>query len=168
MRYERMVPLGLHRQTLAVARERGERQLPSAEDIGHRAVAGLEGSIDLDRVPALGVADVPDLDVVVLAPEKRNRIEALAAAEDVTRRRLALALSDDPVLDADSRARVRIRPPRDVASGEDARRAGFEVLVDGDAPIQRKPGLLGQRRRGPDAGADDDEVGVERGAAAER
>ena len=54
----------------------------------------------LDVVPRGGMADVVHRDVVVLAPEKRHRGIALAAAEQVTRSRLASPLDDDPVLDA--------------------------------------------------------------------
>ena len=102
--------------------------------------ASSEPSISI-RVPLLRVADVVDGDVVVLAPEERHGVEALAPAEDVARRRLALAFGDHPVLDADPIARVRIGPARDVAGGEDAGRAGLEVLVDGDAAVDREAGL---------------------------
>ena len=51
-------------------------------------------------VPLLGVADVAQRHVVVLAPEERHGVEALAAAEHVARGDLALPLGDDPVLDA--------------------------------------------------------------------
>src|SRR5262245_13553336 len=99
-----MLPFGLDRKALAVARDRGERQRPAAQVVRHRAVARIEGAVDANGVPALGVTDVLDRDVVVLAPEERNGIEALAPAEDVARRDLALALGNDPVFDADLRA----------------------------------------------------------------
>ena len=99
----------------------------------------VERTVDLDGVPSLGVADVLDRDVVVLAPEKRNRVEPLAIAEHVPSGHLTLALGDDPVFDADSRAGVGIGPSSDVAGGEHARRAGLEILVDGDAAIDASP-----------------------------
>ena len=80
-------------------------------------------------VPVLGVADIIDRDVIMLAPEERHGVELLAAAEHVQRRGLALALGHDPVFDADALAAMRIGPARDVAGGEDFRRAGLEIVV---------------------------------------
>ena len=67
---------------------------------------------------------------------------------------LALALRDDPVLDADRLAAVRVGPARDVARGEDAGRAG---LADTRRPSRRDrsrgrpsrpaPGAAARRRR---------------------
>ncbi len=61
-----------------------------------------------------------------------------------------------------------VGPARDVAGGEDARHARFQVLVHRDAAVHRQSGLFRDRHRRPDADAHDDEVAVERGAAAER
>ena len=52
----------------------------------------------------------------------------------------------------------------DVAGGEDARGAGLEVLVDEDAVVDPEPGRLDQAGARGDADADDDEVGLDRGA----
>src|SRR5262249_42778245 len=95
-------PLRFRREAFAIARDRGERQRAAAQDVRHGAIARVERAVDLDGIPFLGVADVFDLDVVVLAPEERDGIELLAAAEHVARRDLPLAFSDHPVLDADS------------------------------------------------------------------
>src|SRR5262245_4810655 len=102
-------PLGFHRQTLAIARDRDERQFPTGEEVGHRAISSVERAVNPNGVPALGMTDVLDRHVVVLAPEERDRIEALAPAEHVARRHLTLAFGDDPMLDADLRTRMRIR-----------------------------------------------------------
>ena len=104
----------------------------------------------------------------MLAPEERHRVERFAAPEHVARRDLPLALRDHPVLDADALARVRIGPSGDVAGGKDACGAGLEELVDDDASVERQAGLLGERRRRTHADAHDDEVGVDRSAAAQR
>ena len=72
------------------------------------------------------------------------------------------------MFDADALAGVRVGPPRDVAGREDARRAGLEVLVHGDAAVDRQARLLGQADRRPHADAQDDEVGLERRAVAQR
>src|SRR5262249_12866688 len=90
-------PLGFLREALAIASDRDERQLPAAEHVRHRAVAGIQAALNLNRVPALGVADVLDRDVVVLTPEKRNSVEAFATAQHVACRDLTLPLRDHPV-----------------------------------------------------------------------
>src|SRR5262249_48129735 len=95
-------PFRSRREAFAIARDRRQRQRAAAEDARHRAIARVERAVDLDGIPFFGVADVFDLDVVVLAPEERDGIELLAAAEHVERRHLSLAFSDHPVLDADS------------------------------------------------------------------
>ena len=109
----------------------------------------------------LRVADVVDRHVVVLAPEEGHGVESVTLAQDVSRRRLALTLRHDPVLDPDALAGVRIRPARDVAGGKDAGSAGLEPLVHQDPAVDREAGLLRQLDVGPDADAGHHEVGRE-------
>ena len=66
------------------------------------------------------MADVVDRDVVMLAPEKRDGVEAFAMSQHVARGDLALALSDDPVFDADPLAGPPIGPARDVSRRENS------------------------------------------------
>src|SRR4029077_3258209 len=94
--------------------------------VAQQAVLGRDVAFDRDFVPTLGMTDIVDRDVVVLAPEERHRDERLAMAEHVARRGLALSFGDHPVLDANGRSAVRVRPARDVSGREDAGRAGFE------------------------------------------
>ena len=68
--------LGL--ETLAIPRDRRDRQPAIAARVGDRTVARFECAVDLHRVPLLGVADIVDRDVVMLAPEKRNGVEPFA------------------------------------------------------------------------------------------
>jgi hypothetical protein len=56
-----------------------------------------------------------------------------------------LPFGHDPVLDADVVASEPVGPTRDVAGGEDARNARFEIRVHADAAIQGKPRLFSQR-----------------------
>ena len=63
---------------------------------------------------------------------------------------------------------MRIGPARDIAGGVDPGNAGFEIGVDGDAAIERKAGLLGQRQPRPHADADHDQIGLQHAAAFER
>jgi hypothetical protein len=104
----------------------------------------------------------------VLAPEERHGVESLVRAQHVASGNLALPLGNDPVLDANAFARIRIGPPRDVARGKNAGHARLQVLVHGDAVIHRQSGLFRNRQGGCDADPHDNEVAVERDAAAER
>ena len=63
---------------------------------------------------------------------------------------------------------MRIGPARDIAGGVDAGNAGFEIRVHGDAAIERKAGLFGQRQPRPHADADDHHIGLQHAAALER
>src|SRR5262249_5479305 len=101
---------------------------------------------------------------VMLAPEERYCIEALAIAEHVSGRSLSQSLGDDKVLDTDAVAGMRVRPPRDVARGENARRAGLEILVDDDPAIDGQSGFLRKTDHWPHADAEDKEVGGDRRA----
>src|SRR4029077_21031626 len=100
-------------------------------------------------VPGLGVADIIDRHVVMLAPEERHRREGLASAQHAERGGLALALGDHPMLDADGAAGVRIGPARDVARGEDPGYAGLEIAVDGDAAVELEPRRFRELRPRP-------------------
>ena len=72
----------------------------------------------------------------MLAPEERHGVEGLTLAEDIFRGCLALTLGHDPMSDTDFFVGVEIRPASDVPGGEDAGRAGLEVLVDGNSAIR--------------------------------
>src|SRR5207245_9259889 len=111
------------------------------------------------------VTDVSDRHVVVLAPEKRYGVEALATSQHIARGDLALALGDDPVLYANALARVRIRPSGHIAGGEDPRCTCFEEFIHGDASIDRESRALGDRSRRPDANTHHHEIGIDRAAA---
>ena len=151
---------------LATSRiDRGGGERASAELVAHQAVLAGDVAVDRELVPFLGVTDIVDRDVVVLAPEERHGVELLAQAQHVERRGLSLALGDHPVLDADRLAAVRVGPARDVAGGEDGRRAGLQKRVDRDPAIDREPRLLGELEPRPHAHAHDHEIGLERAAA---
>src|SRR3989442_11516991 len=117
-------------EAFAIAKYRGDGELLVAATVDDRAIVIFEAPVDVDRVAGLGVADIVDCDVVMLAPEEGDRIESLAAAEDIARCSLSLAFGDDTMLDADALAGMWIGPPGDVAGSEHTRGAGLEVLVD--------------------------------------
>ena len=84
---------------MTVAEDRGHRQHLAITTIAHQAVARFDVAFNVEIVPFLGMPDVIDRHVVVLAPEERNLGKPLPLAEHVARRRLALALGDHLVLD---------------------------------------------------------------------
>jgi hypothetical protein len=83
----------------------------------------------------LGVTDIIDRNVVVLAPEERHRLELLPVAEHVQGRDLALTFGDDPMFDADGLSAMRVGPARDVTGGKYARRAGFQEGIHHDTTL---------------------------------
>ena len=110
--------------------------------VRHGTIARIEAPIDLDSLPLLGVAHVIDSHVVVLTPEEWNSVKLFATAKNILGCYLSLALSNHPVLDANSLAGVRIGPAGDIAGSEDSGHAGFEVFVDFDTTIDRESSLF--------------------------
>src|SRR5262245_40745138 len=103
----------------------------------------------------------------MLAPKEGHGCELLAKAEHVERRRLALALGDHPVLDPDRLARMRIGPARDVAGGEDPRRAGLEIRIDRHTAIDREACGFCEREPRTHADTGDNEIRIEHAATLE-
>jgi hypothetical protein len=73
---------------------------------------------------------------------------------------LALALCDDPMLDTDSFAGVRVGPTSDVSCSKDARRAGLEVLVGYNSTVHRQFGLFCERNGRTYTNTKHEEIGV--------
>src|SRR4030088_49656 len=105
----------LHRQFLLeavdVAVDRGDGEHLAIAAIAHHAIARLDVAVYLERVPLLGMTDIVDRQVVMLAPEERNIGKALAPPQYIARDSLTLALGDDPVFDPELFPAVAIRPP---------------------------------------------------------
>src|SRR6201995_4075731 len=97
------LPALLHRQLRLqagdVTIDRGDRQHAALALVAQQAVPLHDVAVDIDLVPGLGVADIIDRHVVMLAPEERHRVERLARAQHVARRGLALAFRHHPMLD---------------------------------------------------------------------
>src|SRR5262249_5253327 len=149
--------LGL--EALAIAEDTGHRAHATAIAIAHDGIASLEIPVDFDRVPALGVADVVDRDVIMLAPEEWHVGKGRAVARDRAGAGLALPLGDDPMLDPDEAATARVRPSRGIADRIDARGRRLEMSIDDDTVVNPESGLFGERNRRSHADARDDEVG---------
>src|SRR5687767_1401159 len=92
-----------------IAPNRYRRESAPSEPIADRRIARGKIAVDDDVIPALRVSDVVDHEVVVLAPEERNCVEALMRPQDVASCRLALTLRGDPVLDTNALPRDRVR-----------------------------------------------------------
>src|SRR6185312_5562984 len=88
-------------QAVPVATDRRHGELPVIAPEGHCAVACGRIGFNFEPVPLLGMADIGDGRVVVLAPEERHRVEASSSAEHVGCGDAALTLRDNPVFNAD-------------------------------------------------------------------
>ena len=118
-----------------IAEDRGDRERAPAAPHAHETILAGDVAFDNELVPLLGMADIGDRNVVMLAPEERNRVEGLMAPEHVERGGLSLSFRHDPMLDANGLATKPVRPARNVAGGENSRRARLEKRVDGDAAV---------------------------------
>src|SRR6202047_2391996 len=158
---DRFFELNFGGEAVAITPDRQHRQFAAALLVRHRAVLRRKASVDLDAVPLRGVPDIVELQIVLLGPEERHRVEALARPEHVAGRRLALPFGDGPMLDADRLACQPVGPSGDIAGGPDTGDARLEIRVDSDAAVNSNPGFLGKRGLRPDPDPDDDEVGIE-------
>src|SRR5690348_7879770 len=75
--------LGL--EALLVAENRSNRQRLSAALIVQHAILTRDVAVHGDVVPFLGMPDIVDRDVVVLAPEERHRVVSQAHPKHVER-----------------------------------------------------------------------------------
>ena len=148
-----------------IAKDRGDRERASRATHAHKAVFAGDVAFDGEIVPLLGMADVVDWNVVVLAPEEGNRIERLAQTQHVEGRRLSLSFRHDPMLDANGLAREAIRPARDVAGGEDSGRARFEKRVDDKSAVDLEASRLCEAQARTHAEPGDDEIGLKDASA---
>src|SRR5580700_2127646 len=87
--------LGLEACEIAV--DRGDRQQLALASVAQQAIAPGDVAVDGDLVPFLGMADIVDRHVVMLAPEEGYRRKRLTLPQHVARRGLSLALGDHPV-----------------------------------------------------------------------
>ena len=85
-------------EVLEVAVDRGNCQHGAVASIAHQAIAPLYVALDLELVPLLGMTDIVDWHVIMLAPEERDVGKSLALSEDILRYGLTLALGNDPML----------------------------------------------------------------------
>src|ERR1700730_13433337 len=134
---DRFLELDFGGEAGAITPDRQHRQFAAALSVSHRAVLRRKASIDLNPAPFRGVPDIVELQTVLLGPEERHRVEALARPEHVAGSCLAPPFGDDPVLDADGLASQPVGPSGDIAGGPDAGDARLEIRVDGPAVGER-------------------------------
>src|SRR6202047_2678735 len=158
---DRFFELNFGGEAVAITPDRQHRQFAAALPVSHRAVLRCKASVDLDAVPFRSVPDIEELQIVLLGPEERRRIETFVGAEHVAGSRLALPFGDDPGLDADRLASQPVGPPGDIAGGPDTGDTRLEMRVDVDTAVNSNPGFLGERGLWPHPDPDDDQVGIE-------
>src|SRR5690348_2819858 len=98
---DRLFELDLADEAITIAPDRQNRQLAAGMPVSHGAVLRLESAVYVDPIPLPGATDIVEQQIMLLGPEEWNSVEALARAEHVAGRRLALAFGDNPMLDAD-------------------------------------------------------------------
>jgi len=91
--------LGL--QAFKVAEDRSNSTHSAIALEAEDAVFAHDVAFNHDLVPCLRMTHIVDWNIVVLAPEKRHSGEGYGVAQHIESRGLALALGDDPVLNAD-------------------------------------------------------------------
>src|SRR6195952_285649 len=143
-----------------VAIDRSNREHAALAPVFQQTVPARNIAFDGNLVPLLGVADIVDRHIVVLAPEKRCRVEGLALSQHVARGGLALAFGHHPMLDPDALPGMWIGPTRDIARGIDSRDAGFEERVHSNAAVDLEPCLFRQAEARTHADADDHDIGL--------
>src|SRR5437899_10647099 len=107
-------------QILQIATNTRDSREFAGRSENHGSVFGFQIAGNIRASFAAAVADVADVQIEMVTPEKRRHNEGLTRANNVARSGLALPLRDDPVLHPHA-PRARIGPARDVASGKYSR-----------------------------------------------
>src|SRR3984893_8885845 len=79
---DRFFELNFGGEAVAITPDRQHRQFAAALPISHRAVLRCKASVDLDAVPFRSVPDIGELQIVLLGPEERHRVEAFVGAAE--------------------------------------------------------------------------------------
>src|SRR5665811_914569 len=139
--------LGL--QACEIAEYRSDGEHPPLAFVFQQAILRLDIAVDRNLIPLLGVTNIINWHVVVLAPEERHRIEFLALTQHAERGDLSLALRDHPMFHADIFAGIRVGPARNIARSIDSGDARFEKGIHQDTAIDREAGPFGQCQTWP-------------------
>src|SRR5262245_18525157 len=104
---------------------------------------------------------VEDGNVVMHAPEERDSGEFYCSTQHVERRCLALTLRNNPVLDANILAGMRIRPAGDIAGGKNVLNTRLKIAVHQHTAIKRQAGCLGKLSARANSDPDHHKVGLQ-------
>src|SRR5437764_11897049 len=110
---------------------------PDARDSGelvarsenHGDIFGFQIAGYTRAIVTVAVTDIMHMEIEMVAPEKWWHYEGFVRAKHISGGSLALALCDDPVLDANAPC-ARIGPPGDVAGRENARYVRLQTFID--------------------------------------
>src|SRR5262249_9621407 len=106
------IPLLFHFQLgfeiLKIAVDRSNRKHTSIALVAQQAILPRNVAFDRQLVPLLGMTAVDDRNVVMHAPEERDSGEFYSSTQHVERCGLAMTLRNNPVLDANILAGMRI------------------------------------------------------------
>src|SRR6185312_3614119 len=150
-----------------VSRNRRGSECFAAGAVAYRPVPRVEVAVDLNRIPFFGMTCIADFLVVVAAPEKGDGIELYPLTQNVLCGDLALPLRNNPVLDTNGLAGMRIGPPRNVSRSKDAWDACFEIFVHRDSTVHSQTGRLGKLHQRTHPNSRNDQIGFERSSVAE-
>src|SRR5579872_1868958 len=89
---------------------------------------------------------IGNLNIVMLAPEKRHVAKRAPDSQHCARDRLSLTFRQNPVLNSYVFAGDRVRISRDVPGCEYILSAGAQTLIHHDAIVNSYAGVFGQRR----------------------
>src|ERR1700730_15782293 len=151
-----------------VAIDRSDGEYAALQLVFQQAIPVRDVAFDGYLVPPLGMTDIIDRHIVVLAPEERYRVEDLSLSQHIARSGLALAFRHHPMLDPDVLLGMWIGPARYITHGVDSGDAGFEEPVHRNAAVDFEARLFCQADARPYADADDHEFGLQHAAALER
>ena len=101
-------------------------------------VAARYAAFNCNFIPILGVADIVDRYVVVLAPKERNSRKLLTMSHHIQCSGPPLTLRRNPMIDPNVSASMRIWPGRNVSGGKHTACTGLETGIYDDATVDDK------------------------------
>ena len=120
-----------------------------------------EIALDKRLVQCLRITDVAVERSKCFVQKNGTIVRGSSSARRVCGRDLALALSDEPMLNANVLASIGIGPAGNVACGENVGIAGLQPRIDQNSAIQSQPSCLGELKARLDADAHDHKVRVD-------
>ena len=110
-------------------------------------------------IAGASVANVLDVYLKMVAPEKWRIAERLSRAEHIPRCNLPLSLRDHPMLYPDP-ASARVRPARNIAGGKDSRNVGLQKFIDQHTIVDSNACFFSKMSVRPHANSNHDEITI--------